>query len=90
MRIIKVGEIPSPAPNGLIEGIRDLVGEAGLYEPAPPELSVGENVKIVHGPFAAHLAVVERLDGPGRVRVLLTLMKQSIPISMSAADLVAA
>lgn len=90
MRIIKVGERPSPAPIGLVEGIRDLVGESGLYEPSPPELSVGDQVKVVHGPFAAHLAVVERLDGPGRVRVLLTLMTQAIPVSMSAADLVAA
>lgn len=90
MRIVKVGERPSPAPVGLVEGIRDLVGPSGLYEPAPQDLSVGDQVKVVHGPFAAHLAVVERLDGPGRVRVLLTLMKQAIPVSMSAADLVAA
>jgi transcription antitermination factor NusG len=53
-------------------------------------VKVGDIVKVVHGPFAAHLAVVERLDGPGRVRVLLTLMKQAIPVSMSTSDLAAA
>lgn len=90
MRIVKVGERPTPAPVGLVEGIRELVGAEGLYEPQAPDLNVGDHVKVVHGPFAAHLAVVERMDGPGRVRVLLTLMQQAIPVSMSAADLVAA
>jgi transcriptional antiterminator RfaH len=90
LRIVKIGDFPAPAPVGLVEGIRDLVGATGLYEPPAPKFGIGDSVKVMQGPFASHLAVVERLDGPGRVRVLLTLMQQAIPIAMSTADLTAA
>jgi transcription antitermination factor NusG len=45
-----------------------------------PELNVGDPVRLTQGPFAEYLGKLDRLDGSGRVRVLLELLGRQVPI----------
>ncbi|MCP6756544.1 hypothetical protein NL533_33465, partial [Klebsiella pneumoniae] len=45
-------------------------------------LTEGQGVRILLGPFADFVRTLKRLDGSGRVQVLLNLMGSSVPISL--------
>jgi len=47
-----------------------------------PPLKAGQTVRITAGAFADQLAVIERLDDAGRVRVLLEIMGAPAPVSL--------
>lgn len=46
----------------------------GVMHSLMPAIEPGQRVRLVSGPFADRLASVERLDGHGRVRVLLDML----------------
>jgi transcription antitermination factor NusG len=47
-------------------------------------LQVGGPVRLMAGPFAEQLAILEGLDDTGRVRVLLDIMGRRVAISTEA------
>jgi len=55
----------------------DADGFLAIHEYLP---KVGASVRLLAGPFAERLGQLDRLDGSGRVRVLLEMMGRSIPI----------
>jgi len=71
---------PVPVPAGIVESlIRQTDGnltrlDAGLIE--------GQSVRILSGPFANLAGTLVRLDGAGRVRVLLELMGTVVPVAI--------
>ena len=67
---------------------RSSVGNANVVLGA--NLRVGQVVRVVAGPFVGGLGVLERLDGKGRVRVLLNIMGGQTPLMIDRADLAAA
>jgi transcription antitermination factor NusG len=46
-------------------------------------------VRVICGPFADQLAVVEKMCGPDRVRVLLSIMNRKAPIELRRSALAA-
>jgi transcriptional antiterminator RfaH len=46
----------------------------------------GDRVRLIAGPFAEQLGVLERLDGNGRVSLLLEILGGTIRLSASQAD----
>ncbi len=81
-RLIGFAERPSPLPGGVAETLqRSLDGRGVLQFEAP--LVPGETVRLVSGPFASQLGVLERLDDNGRVRLLLDILGGKIPLSVS-------
>ena len=48
------------------------------------KLQVGEPVRLMAGPFAEQLAILEELDDSGRVRVLLEILGRRVAISTGA------
>ena len=46
------------------------------------ELTTGQKIRILSGPFADLIGTLERLDENGRVLVLLQLMGSAIPVSL--------
>jgi transcription antitermination factor NusG len=44
-------------------------------------LKVGEPVRLMAGPFAEQLAVLDHLDDSGRVRVLLDILGRRVSVS---------
>ena len=45
-------------------------------------LTEGQCVRILSGPFADFVGTLARLDGAGRVQVLLELMGTAVPVSL--------
>lgn len=75
------GDRPAPAPRGLVEAMCAAADERQVL--AGPQLAAGQRVRIVAGAFADSLAVIERLDDAGRVRVLLEIMDGArVPLTL--------
>ncbi len=74
------GDRPSPVPKGVVEALAAAADAAGLI--SGPPLEAGQRVRILAGAFADQLAVIERLDGPGRVRVLLDIVSGKVPLEI--------
>ncbi len=87
LRIVKASGCPQPAPVGLVEALLDMVGADGALDLAGPELKPEQIVRIIRGPFAEQFAKVESFGGEERVRVLLTMMGQTIPVEVARQDL---
>lgn len=87
--VVTQGERPAAAPAGVVEDIMDACDERGVLV-SGPWLEVGQPVRITHGPFADHVAVVERFSNADAVRVLLEIMGATIPVEAKREHLIAA
>ena len=76
--LVSQGERPAAAPPGVVEALIEASDERDVL--AGPPLQVGQTVRITAGAFADQLAVIERLDDAGRVRVLLDIINGRVPI----------
>ena len=78
VRLVMQGDRPRAAPHGVIEALKACCNEEEILDWQPP-LTVGQTVRVTMGPFAELVGELDRLDGPGRVRVLLDLMGGKVP-----------
>ncbi len=80
--LVMQGERPAPVLHGVVETLiaSRATGDRIRFV---PDLKPGQRVRLVAGPFAEQLGVLERLDDVGRVRVLLEIMGGQIPIQLS-------
>lgn len=89
--LVRFGDVPAVVPENLIHGIRRTlaeVNEAGGEE--LHGLQPGDQVRIEDGPFAGYRGVFDgKLSGRDRVRVLLSMIKQSreIPVELKAGQI---
>lgn len=74
------GEQPAAVPRGVVEALIEAADERGVL--AGPQLRAGQQVRITAGAFADQLAVIERMDDAGRVRVLLEIMGAQAPVTL--------
>lgn len=74
------GERPAPVPRGLVEAMAALADHRQVL--TGPPLHAGQSVRIVAGALADQLAVIERLDDAGRVRVLLDIVGARVLVSL--------
>jgi transcriptional antiterminator RfaH len=86
--LVMRGETPAVAPKGVVEDLIGCSDALGLHRPPSPR--AGERVRILAGPFSNQIAVVQRLDGSGRVRLLLEAMGGAISADASHLAMVAA
>jgi transcription elongation factor/antiterminator RfaH len=80
--LVMVGERPCPAPCGIVESLMSVADVDGVLQ-LHSDLKIGEPVRLAAGPFADQLGVLDRLDGAGRVRVLLSMFCQQVPVCLS-------
>ena len=78
--MVMCGDAPRPVPCGVVEALIVLADERGILR-FGEMLKVGERVRLMSGPFAEQLAVLERLDDSGRVRVLLDILGRPVSIT---------
>lgn len=83
--LVMDGAIPRPVPQGIVEGLIQ-ASEAGFVQ-LGQDLKVGDQVRILAGPFADLLGELVRIDGASRVRVLLKLLGGTVPASFDRRDL---
>jgi transcription antitermination factor NusG len=88
-RLLAAQKLPVPVPACVVEALVDALDDQGLVL-LGGSLKPGQAVRIVAGPFAGGLGVLERLDGKGRVRVLLSILGGQAPLLIDQAHLAAA
>jgi transcription antitermination factor NusG len=88
-RLLSAEGRPIPVPSGVVEAFILSLDEVGLLH-FDLALRPGQSVSVVAGPFAQSLGVLQRLDGKGRVRVLLEIMGGAVSVTMDGANLSAA
>jgi transcriptional antiterminator RfaH len=74
---------PAPLPDGLIAGLRARCDGAGALQP-PAHLAVGDEVRILSGPFAEFVTRIEEIESADRVRVLLQMLGGAVASSIAA------
>jgi len=82
--LVMVGERPCPAPHGIVESLVAIADEDGVLQ-LHSDLKIGAPVRLAAGPFADQLGILDRLDDAGRVRVLLSMFGQQVPVCLSRA-----
>ncbi len=85
--LIMHGGRPAPCPAGLVEHFIELTDEDGILN-LESELTLGQNVRVVRGPFSFLSGRLVKLDGNGRAQVLLAIMNGNIPVTMATRDIV--
>ncbi len=85
-RLVMRGERPHPAPPGVVEALMAGADARGILQ-LGSKLQIGGSVRLMAGPFAEQLAILEHLDDSGRVRVLLDILGRQVAISTGANNL---
>lgn len=88
-QVIMADESPLPTPRGVVETIIDYVDETGVCR-FDRDLKEGQEIRVVAGPLSHALGELVRLDGEGRVRVLLHIMGGKVFTTLPRSSLVAA
>jgi transcription elongation factor/antiterminator RfaH len=89
MSLIMGQEGPSPVPRGVVENLIAAC-RAGGHIDLGAALVPGDRVRVLSGPFADLIGELIRIDGAGRVRVLLRLLGGEVPVSIAREALVPA
>ena len=79
--LVMQGEQPHPVPLGIVETMISSVDDNDLLR-FERDLKTGSEVRLVAGPFADQLGILDRLDDSGRIRVLLKIMGGTIPVQV--------
>jgi transcription elongation factor/antiterminator RfaH len=82
--LIMAGELPCPAPHGIVESMLAMADAKGVLQ-LHPNLKVGDPVRLAAGPFAEQLGILDRLDDSGRIRVLLNIFGRQVAVSLDRA-----
>ena len=87
--LVMAGDRPAAVPRGVVEALRAWSDAAGFISSAR-DFSPGQKVRVHAGPFAEKVGTLHRLDGHGRVQVLLELMGAQVPVDIAECALSAA
>lgn len=85
-RMVMRGDEPHPVPCGLVEALIEMADAGGILQ-FSDKLKLGSPVRLLAGPFADQLAVLDHLDDSGRVRVLLDILGRQVAISTDSNNL---
>ena len=88
-RLVMADGRPVPVPKGVVESLFTLRDANGVVR-LDYDLSIGQRVEVIAGPFAQALGDLVRLDGRERVQILLDIMGGKVPVTVPRAALRAA
>jgi transcriptional antiterminator RfaH len=88
-RLLTAQNRPAPVPPDVVQALIGAIDASGCVV-LGGDLRLGQAVRVVAGPFVGGLGVLERLDGKGRVRVLLNIMGGQTPLVIDRVNLAAA
>jgi transcriptional antiterminator RfaH len=82
---------PKPVPPGVVEALHASVdGDGVLQLDDRGDLAIGNQVRVIAGPFTDQLGKLTRLDGHGRVQVLLKILGGSARVELDRGSVAAA
>ena len=79
--LVMQGEKPLPVPHGVVEQLQAMTDDRG-YLRLGADLGVGDDVRVMDGPFAEMMGRIERLDGKHRVQILIEMIHGRMAVSM--------
>ena len=82
-RLVMCQEEPQAVPRGIVEALIASTDSRGILQ-FGANLKIGGPVRLLAGPFAEQLAVLDYLDDSGRVKVLLEILGRRVPLSTNA------
>jgi KOW motif len=82
-------EFPVAVPSGVVEGLGAACTTDGHLR-LDEALGLGDRVRVLSGPFADLVGELTRIDGAGRVTVLLRLLGGDVPVSIARVALMPA
>ena len=85
-RLVMCGDQPNPVPRGVVEALIEAADAGGIVQ-FGAKLQVGGPVRLMAGPFAEQIAILDNLDDSGRVKVLLQILGRQVTISTDANNL---
>ncbi|MBU3890378.1 hypothetical protein FM996_19805 [Methylosinus sporium] len=80
--LVMAQDRPLAAPCGLVEALTSF-SDAASASSSLEDLRPGQKVRLIAGPFADALGVLDRLDDAGRVGVLLDIMGGGIRVKLA-------
>lgn len=84
--LIMRAQAPEPVCRGVVETLIASADDQNRLQFVQP-IKPGDAVRLVRGPFAEQLGVIDRLDRHGRVRVLLSLLGGAAPVTVDRSSL---
>ena len=82
------GDSPQAIPDAIVDALRASAGKDGVFSfNLNQRFRVGDEVRLMVGPFAEQLGRIDRLEGRDRVQVLLDLMGRLVRVSASSRDI---
>src|ERR1700757_4719519 len=85
-RLVMCADLPNPVPHGVVEALVEAADSRGILQ-FDRKLQLGESVRLLAGPFAEQIAILNKLDDAGRVQVLLHILGRQVQISTEANNL---
>ena len=82
-RLVMRGDQPHPVPRGVVEALIAAADACGILQLAS-KLQGGGPVRLMAGPFAEQLAILDELDDSRRVRVLVDILGRQVAIMTDA------
>jgi transcription antitermination factor NusG len=79
--LLTASDRPIAVPVGVVEGLAAQCGADGNLRLAET-LTIGQRTQILHGPFANLIGELVRIDGGGRVQVLLGLLGGDVRVGI--------
>ena len=80
-RLISDRDGPIAVARGVVEALAAASDARGVVRFGDAGLAIGDSVRVVAGPFAGALGVLQRLDGPARAQVLLKLLGGTVKVA---------
>jgi transcription antitermination factor NusG len=80
-RLVMSKGMPVPAPYGVVESLISATDDDGILHP-DILLRPGQRIRIIDGPFADQLGILDHVGSAGAVRILLDIMNRAIPITI--------
>lgn len=87
VQMVRFGGVPAVVPDELVTCLKENDDPDGLQKLVRQDLSPGDKVEIINGPFAGYQGIYQQRKGSERVAVLLDIVGKTAAVTLSAHDL---
>ena len=86
-QIVRFGGIPAVLPDELVTYLKQNDDSNGLQSLKHHDMSPGDRIEIINGPFAGYRGIYQQPKSAERVAVLLDIVDKNAELTLSAHDL---
>jgi len=86
-QMVRFGGLPAVIPDDLIACLEENDGSNGVQKQIKKDMSPGDRIEIVNGPFAGYRGIYQQQKSAERVAVLLEIVGKNAALTLSVHDL---